>query len=86
MRMTAQMPIRFTHIALGGDAGPYWASGFVSGSVTDAETVKQSAVYQGALRDHPEITNWATLCVVYHLLAVEGQLDFVIFHSIIPPT
>ena len=65
VRMTAQMPIRFTHIALGGDAGPYWASGFVSGSVTDAETVKQSAVYQGALRDHPEITNWATLCVVY---------------------
>ena len=65
VRMTAQMPIRFTHIALGGDAGPYWASGFVSGSVTDAETVKQSAVYQGSLRDHPEITNWATLCVVY---------------------
>jgi len=65
VRMTAQMPIRFTHIALGGDAGPYWASGFVSGSVTDAEAVKQSAVYQGAVRDHPEITNWATLCVVY---------------------
>ena len=63
--MTAQMPIRFTHIALGGDAGPHWASGFVSGSVTDAEAVKQSAVYQGAVRDHPEITNWATLCVVY---------------------
>ncbi len=65
VRMTAQMPIRFTHIVLGGDTGPHWASGFVSGSVTDAETVKQSAVYQGALRDHPEITNWATLCVVY---------------------
>ena len=65
VRMTAQMPIRFTYIALGGDAGPHWASGFVSGSVTDAETVKQSAVYQGSLRDHPEITNWATLCVVY---------------------
>ena len=65
VRMTAQMPIRFTHIVLGGDAGPHWASGFVSGSVTDAETVKQSAVYQGALRDHPEITNWAALCVAY---------------------
>ena len=65
VRMTAQMPIRFTHIALGGDAGPHWASGFVSGSVTDAEAVKQSAMYQGAVRDHPEITNWATLCVVY---------------------
>ncbi|MEY8259704.1 hypothetical protein AALA80_05090 [Oscillospiraceae bacterium 50-60] len=65
VRMTAQMPIRFTHIVLGGDTGPHWASGFVSGSVTDAGAVKQSAVYQGAVRNYPEITNWAALCVVY---------------------
>lgn len=65
VRMTAQMPIRFTHIALGGDAGPHWASGFVPGSVTDAEAVKQSPVYQEAVRDYPEVGNWATLCVVY---------------------
>ena len=65
VRMTAQMPIRFTHIALGGDTGPHWANGFVSGSVTDAEAVKQSPVYQEAVRDYPEVGNWATLCVVY---------------------
>lgn len=34
VRMTAQMPIRFTRILLGGDAGPHRESGFVSGSVT----------------------------------------------------
>ncbi len=65
VRMTAQMPIRFTHIALGGDAGPHWASGFVSGCVKDEEAVKQSSVYRGAVRDYPEITNWAALCVAY---------------------
>lgn len=65
VRITAQMPIRFTHIVLGGDVGPHWASGFVSGSVTDKETVKQSSVYQNAVRNYPEIKNWATLCVVY---------------------
>ncbi len=65
VRMTAQMPIRFTHIVLGGDAGPHWASGFVSGSVTDDEAVRQSLVYQNAVRDYPEIKNWATFCVVY---------------------
>ena len=65
VRITAQMPIRFTHILLGGDAGPHWASGFVSGSVTDEAAVKQSPVYQNAVRDYPEIKNWVTACVVY---------------------
>ena len=65
VRMTAQMPIRFTHIVLGGDAGPHWASGFVSGCVKDEEAVKQSLVYRGTVRNYPEITNWAALCVAY---------------------
>ncbi len=65
VRMTARMPIRFTHILLGGDAGPCWASGFASGSVTDTEAVKQTAVYQDAVRDYPEITDWPALCTVY---------------------
>ena len=65
VRMTAQMPIRFTRVVLGGDAGPHWASGFVASSVTDAEAVKKSSVYQGAVRDHPEVTNWPALCTVY---------------------
>ncbi len=63
--MTAQMPIRFTHISLGGDAGPHWVSGFASGSITDDEAVKKSSVYQEAVRDYPEITDWPTFCTVY---------------------
>ena len=65
VRVTAQMPIRFTHIVLGGDAGPHWASGFVPGCIKDEDAVRQTSVYQGAVRDYPEITNWATLCVAY---------------------
>lgn len=64
-RMTAQMPIRFTRILLGGDAGPHWASGFASGAVTSAEAVKQTAVYQEAVRDHPDVKSWPALCTVY---------------------
>ncbi len=65
VRMTAQMPIRFTHIALGGDAGPHWASGFASGSATDEETVKKTTVYQEAIRKYPEVAEWPALCTVY---------------------
>ena len=64
-RMTAQMPIRFTRILLGGDAGPHWASGYVSGSVTSAETVRQTTVYQDAIRKYPEVSSWPALCTVY---------------------
>ena len=64
-RMTAQMPIRFTRILLGGDAGPYWESGFVSGCVSDAEAVKATNVYENACRLHPEVTEWPALCTVY---------------------
>ncbi len=63
--MTAQMPIRFTRILLGGDAGPHWVSGFVSGCVNDAEAVKATDVYEKARRLHPEITEWPALCTVY---------------------
>lgn len=64
-RMTAQMPIRFTRILLGGDAGPHWASGYASGAVTDVEAVKRTTIYQEAVRDYPEITSWPALCTVY---------------------
>ena len=65
VRMTAQMPIRFTRIVLGGDAGPYWAGGFVSGSVTDEDAVKKPTVYQEAIRKYPEVAEWPALCTVY---------------------
>ena len=64
-RMTAQMPIRFTRILLGGDAGPHWASGYASGAVTDVESVKRTAIYQEAVRDYPEVKSWPALCTVY---------------------
>lgn len=63
--MTARLPIRFTRVLLGGDAGPHWASGFVSGAVTDAESVRQTPVYQNAVRNYPDITDWPALCTVY---------------------
>lgn len=63
--MTAPMPIRFTRILLGGDAGPHWESGFVSGSVTSTEAVKHTAVYQDAVRKYPEVSSWPALCTVY---------------------
>lgn len=78
VRMTAQMPIRFTHVLLGGDAGPHWASGFVPGSVTDAEEVKQTSVYQDAARGYPEVKDWPALCTVYvgrGLPAALGSVD-----------
>ena len=65
VRMTAQMPIRFTYIALGGDAGPHWTSGFASGSVTDEEAVKKTTVYQEAIRKYPEVAEWPALCTVH---------------------
>ncbi len=64
-RMTAQFPIRFTRVLLGGDAGPHWASGYASGAVTDTEAVKRTAIYQEAVRDYPEIKSWPALCTVY---------------------
>lgn len=64
-RMTAQLPIRFTRILLGGDVGPHWASGYASGAVTDAGAVKRTAIYQGAVRDYSEIKSWPALCTVY---------------------
>lgn len=54
-RMTARLPICFTRVLLGGDAGPHWVSGFVSGSVTDAKAVQRSAVYRNVLRQYPEV-------------------------------
>lgn len=65
VRMTAQMPICFTRVLLGGDAGPFWESGFVSGCAVDDESVKRSSVYQNAIRKYPEITDWPALCTVY---------------------
>lgn len=64
-RMTARMPIHFTRVLLGGDAGPHWVSGYASGSVTDEEGLRQTAIYREAVRDYPEVKSWPALCTVY---------------------
>jgi len=65
LHMTARMPIRFTRVLLGGEAGPHWASGFVPGAVTDTEAVKQTDIYAKAVQTYPEITEWPAICTVY---------------------
>ena len=71
------MPICFSRILLGGDTGPHWASVFVSGSVTDAEAVKQTHVCQEAVRNHPEIRTWPALCVAYVGRGLSSTLETV---------
>ena len=65
VHMTAQMPIRFTRIVMGGDAGPHWASGYAPGAVTDAEGLRRTAVYQAAVQDFPGVKSWPAICTVY---------------------
>ena len=62
-RMTARMPIRFTRILLGGERGPC-ESDFVSGTVTDADAVKATALYERMCSQYPEVAEWPALCTV----------------------
>lgn len=73
-RMTARMPIRFTRVLLGGDAGPHWASGFAPGAVTDEEGLRQTAVYRETIRAFPEVKSWPALCTVYAGGGQYGQI------------
>jgi len=62
--MTAQMPIRFTRVLLGGDYGPC-ESDFVSGAVMDAEAVRETALYKRMTQQNPEIAEWPAICTIY---------------------
>ena len=64
LRMTAQMPIRFTRVLLGGERGPC-ESDFVSGTVKNAEAVRATELYGRMSRQYPEITEWPSICTVY---------------------
>ncbi len=64
-RLTAQQPIRFTRILLGGEIGP-GDSGFVSGVVRTAEEVMDTELYAEQTRQHPEMTEWPAICVTYN--------------------
>lgn len=64
VRLTAQMPIRFSRILLGWETGP-WIGGYVSGAVQDASAVRETTLYDEASRLYPEVSEWPAVCVVY---------------------
>ena len=65
LRLTAQRPICFTRILLGGEMGP-WGEDFVSGSVTDADSVRRTELFDRLTLEYPEVETWPALCTVYH--------------------
>ncbi len=72
MRMTAQLPIRFTYITLRENfPSCINMSGFVSGTVKDAEAVKATELYKNLNQWNPEVTEWLASCSVY----VGGNAD-----------
>lgn len=64
LRMTAQRPIRFTRVVVGGELEPGGIE-FVPGLVDDAAGVRRTETFQEAVKEHPERTEWAALCTVY---------------------
>ena len=64
-RLTAQRPVCFTRILLGGEMGP-WGEDFVSGSVTDADGIRGTELFHRLTLEYPEVENWPALCTVYH--------------------
>lgn len=73
LHMTAQMPIRFTRVLLGGDRGPC-ESDFVPGAVMDADAIKETELYKRMARQHPEISEWPSICTVYVGRGVDSAL------------
>lgn len=64
VRMTAQQPIRFTRILLGGERGPC-ESAYVSGAVTNEADVMGTDLYEEMAGRYPEVESWPAVCVVY---------------------
>ena len=64
-RLTAQRPICFTRILLGGEIGPC-DEDFVSGSVTDADGVRGTELYDRLTLMYPKVEEWPAICTVYH--------------------
>lgn len=62
---TAHQPILFTRILMGGDFGPC-DSDFLSGAVTDSNTVADTDLYEDLSGQYPEIQDWPVICTVYH--------------------
>lgn len=64
LRMTAERPIRFTHIVLGEYLGPGGVE-FMPGRVNDAAGVRRAQRFQRIAKEHPERAEWPALCTVY---------------------
>ena len=64
-RLTAQRPICFTRVLLGGEMGP-GDEDFVSGSVTDADGVRGTELYDRLTLMYPKVEEWPAICTVYH--------------------
>ena len=64
-RLTAMRPISFTRILLGGERGPC-DEDFVSGSVTDADGVRNTDLFERLTLEYPEVEEWPAICTVYH--------------------
>ena len=64
-RLTAQRPICFTRILLGGERGPC-DEDFVSGSVTDADGVRGTELFDRLTLMYPKVENWPAICTVCH--------------------
>ena len=64
-RLTAQRPVCFTRVLLGGEMGPC-DEDFVSGSVTDADGVRVAELFHRLTLEYPEMEDWPAICTVYH--------------------
>ena len=63
--LTAQRPICFTRVLLGGEMGP-GDEDFVSGSVMDADGVRGTALFDRLNLVYPKVEEWPAICTVYH--------------------
>lgn len=64
LHMTARKPIHFTRILLGGDTGPA-DDDFVSGTVTDASSVRNTKLFARFSQAHPEVEEWPAIATVW---------------------
>jgi len=64
LRMTARKPIHFTRILLGGDRGPT-DDDFVSGIVTDVDSVRGTKLFARLSQAHPEVEEWPAIATVW---------------------
>lgn len=63
LRLTAQRPIRFTRILLGGELDPGGIE-FLPGMVNDEGAVRRTQEFQRLIVEYPKREEWPALCVV----------------------